>query len=550
MGKLNTALSLKVAKEDAEDDLDPQTTAEDEVVEDEAGQTDDVSVDDDTSTDDDAPGDEESSDDDAEPEDDADDESSDDTDEESTDDDVTEDEPEDDTTSDDDMSDDTTGTDDESGEEEPSGTDEVPSNDDSEPATDEEIYDSASGDGAKLDAISKQLLELNTNADAVDEEVTESTDEQELVEEVTESLEAHYDSIVASIESGGLTAREAQYAQQVTNLHLQRAGIESVPTISTESFGGSGARVVNTQVVASGLEGRIGDLIKKMMEGLKKIAAKVADWFKTAIVTRNGLKAEAQKLLDKLPENFNGKLKVDGGRLDLFVHDGKVVSDLSAAMTAHFKLGDEIHKDTSIHTWVDSVVKSLGGLMDGNYGSLKLTPPSYLKEKSTDSRYSKFLDDGYEVRVAKAPLGNIEVYGAVVPTGTEITADNALFHAGQRFMISELDKVDLNEQEINLGNAKQVLEDIVKFYDESNAEKEMTLANLFAAADKVKDEDASFLKASRIVGAVGKNMLMPHIPYFNRTRKIASMYMRLVNEAIGETAKDTASDDTKDAATA
>lgn len=540
MGKLNTALSLRVAKEDANEDELDQTTAEDEVVEDEAGQAEDSSTDDtgsdDTSEDSGEEGDDDATDDDQS--------------DEGTDDDQSDDDATDDTTSEDDGTDeDDTSEDDQTGEDDGAdNSDETTSDDDD--ATDAEIYESAGGDGAKLDAISKQLLELNTNADAADEEVADATGEQELVEEVTESLEAHYDAIVASIESGGLTAREASFAQQVTNLHLQRAGVESVPTVSAESFGGSGARVVNTQVLATGLEGRIGDLIKKVVEGLKKIATKVADWFKTTIVTRNGLKSEAQKLLDKLPENFDSKLKVDGGRLNLFVHDGKVVSDLSAAMTAHFKLGEEIHKDRNILNWVDAVIKSLHGLMDGNYGSLKLTPPSYLKENSTDSRYSKFLDNGYEVRVVKAPLGNLEVYGALVPSGTEITADNALFHAGQRFMISELDSVDLDEQEINLGNAKQVLEDIVKFYDESNAEAEMTFADLFTAVDKVKDEDASFLKASRIVGAVGKNMYMPHMPYFNRTRKIVTMYMRLVNEAIGETAKDTADAPASDAATA
>lgn len=393
--------------------------------------------------------------------------------------------------------------------------------------TEGEIFESASDDKTKLDEVSRQLLELNS-------EQAELEAEQEEIEDVTESLESIRADLVGSLESGGLTPLAAKFAQQNIQLHLSRVG-STIPTISNEAFGLSGTRIGNTQVIVSGLESRIDDMISKGKEVLNGIVKFIKDAYNKLMGNYASIVTDTKALLAKLPEDLDSKIKVSGSKVSSVSSNGKVVSNVSNALAAQFDFADTLMNDNTTISWVMNYFKDSKDLSKLRIPNM----PAYLKNTSTSNAYSAFADGQYTIKTATAPLGNFEAYGAVSTLDEDVTAENALMFAKQRFGTTKLDS-ESEEVEADLGSVadiRKALEAAIKYFEGGEASK-VSYPEL-DINESGKDE-AGFALRLKCRMAVGKSYMQPQSQAMVITASVAKDYLTVVKGAIKATVKEAA----------
>lgn len=535
MGKLMQALKLKVSAEDANEELeDDQLEGTDTEVENNDDVTEGEDAGDDTDADteaDEDAGDEGESDDDAADEEDA----------------GTDTEGDDDTAGDDDGDHEFRG--DDSGTTDDAG-------DKTEP-TEGEVYESAGSDGAKLDEISKQLLDLNT--DAEEAEVADVQADQDIIEEVSDSLESIRSDLIASMEDGGLTSLAARFAQEAVQLHLDKVGA-TIPVISKESFGLSNTRVGSTQVIVAGIEGKLADLAGKAKAGVMKVIEAIKGFFAKLFNTYKGIAAKAEELKAQLPDTLDGKVKLSGSDATAFASAGKLVTNVSAALRETYALIDDVNKDQKVGTWYLDFVSSPETIAkNGDFGTLRIKDmPAYLTDTSTDSRYSSFLDDGYAVKIRVAPIGNYDIYGTVVSENDveTVNAENALRYAKQRFGAMKYAELE-GEHDVNLGSKEDIIKglDAVIAFHKDGEESKQWMANFLQANHDYKpvedkDKESAIMTYIKCLMQMSKNYLQPNNQAIMATNKATKAYMSSVAAAIKAAKASSASAASDDAATA
>jgi prophage DNA circulation protein len=137
----------------------------------------------------------------------------------------------------------------------------------------------AGGEGPIEDTPIEEVIESSdVEADPVEEgvdeieeaaeETEEAVDQIETSEEVVEALESIYASMESAMADGGLTAREAGFANAAIAAQLKRLRVASPIKMSTESFVSLEDRKANTEL---------------SMEGLKEVGKKVVDAIRAAL---------------------------------------------------------------------------------------------------------------------------------------------------------------------------------------------------------------------------------------------------------------------------
>ena len=158
----------------------------------------------------------------------------------------------------------------------------------------------AGGEGPIEDTPIEEVIESSdVEADPVEEgvdeieeaaeETEEAVDQIETSEEVVEALESIYASMESAMADGGLTAREAGFANAAIAAQLKRLRVASPIKMSTESFVSLEDRKANTEL---------------SMEGLKEVGKKVVDAIRAAL-----------KAIREAAKNFWIKITDTGGRL-------------------------------------------------------------------------------------------------------------------------------------------------------------------------------------------------------------------------------------------
>jgi len=127
-------------------------------------------------------------------------------------------------------------------------------------------------------------------AEAAAEEAEEAAEGIETSEEVVEALESIYSSMESAMADGGLTAREAGFAQAAIAAQLKRLRVAAPVIMSSESFLSTEDRVGNTTLA---------------MEGVKELGKKIVEAIRAAL-----------KALRDAAKNFWLKITDTAGRLE------------------------------------------------------------------------------------------------------------------------------------------------------------------------------------------------------------------------------------------
>ena len=146
----------------------------------------------------------------------------------------------------------------------------------------EEVIESSD---VEADPVEEGVEEIEEAA----EETEEAVDQIETSEEVVEALESIYASMESAMTDGGLTAREAGFANAAIAAQLKRLRVASPIKLSSESFLSVEDRKTNTEL---------------SMETLKEVGKKVVDAIRAAL-----------KAVREAAKNFWIKITDTGGRL-------------------------------------------------------------------------------------------------------------------------------------------------------------------------------------------------------------------------------------------
>ncbi len=108
---------------------------------------------------------------------------------------------------------------------------------DAEVVTDVEVEDTPIEEVIEeSDAEEDPVEEGVEEAEEAAEELEEGTDSVETSEEVVEALESIYASMESAVADGGMTAREAGFAQAAISAQLKRLHVSAPAQFSSESF--------------------------------------------------------------------------------------------------------------------------------------------------------------------------------------------------------------------------------------------------------------------------------------------------------------------------
>lgn len=413
----------------------------------------------------------------------------------------------------------------------------------SEEPVEGDVYESAGKDGANLDEVSKQILAMNTATD--DTEGEELEGDLEVTEEVIESLESLHFDLVASIESGGLNASSAKFAQRELAVHLNRIG-STLPVISNESFGMSNTRIGSTQVIAAGVEGRIADTIKLLIDGVKRFGKWVAEKVNELFGTFKSMATTAEGLLSKMPDSLSSSsVEVKGKAAHLFAGAGKLTSNASTDLIDTVKLLKATMDSPVVGIWLKAVVVDKDNIVKGDFQAYgKLEVPAYLKNASSDSFYKDKLSAGYELKVTELPLGNSELYGAFAKQNNEkINLAEVPFYSKQVIDVRKYDN-EVADGKIELGNLndiKATLTFIKQFAAALSEDKivvdfEGPINQVSIPSTLTNDESTSEFKNSyanlRAVSNISRNSAKPHLPMLQLSTRLCKAYMTHVNSLL------------------
>lgn len=262
----------------------------------------------------------------------------------------------------------------------------------------------AGGEGPIEDTPIEEVIESSdVEADPVEEgvdeieeaaeETEEAVDQIETSEEVVEALESIYASMESAMADGGLTAREAGFANAAISAQLKRLRVASPIKMSTESFVSLEDRKANTEL---------------SMEGLKEVGKKVVEAIRAAL-----------KAVREAAKNFWIKITDTGGRLQ------KRAQEMIKALGE--KEGDISHAKSFAHT--ASAIKVMqwlsGGTKRADWPKQAL---SIVKATHAVLNWSKTIRTGLEVmaegKVPNLPELNESAF-ADLPCGAKLVKTGA-----------------------------------------------------------------------------------------------------------------------------
>ena len=223
------------------------------------------------------------------------------------------------------------------------------------------------------------------------EETEEAVDQIETSEEVVEALESIYASMESAMADGGLTAREAGFANAAIAAQLKRLRVASPIKMSTESFVSPEDRKANTEL---------------SMEGLKEVGKKVVDAIRAAL-----------KAVREAAKNFWIKITDTGGRLQ------KRAQEMIKALDA--KEGDIKNAKVIEHKAIATIQWLSGGVKRADWPKQAL---SIVKATHAVLNWSKTVRSGLEA-MAEGKLPNLpelaESAFADLPCGAKLVKAGA-----------------------------------------------------------------------------------------------------------------------------
>ena len=225
------------------------------------------------------------------------------------------------------------------------------------------------------------------------EETEEAVDQIETSEEVVEALESIYASMESAMADGGLTAREAGFANAAIAAQLKRLRVASPIKMSTESFVSLEDRKANTEL---------------SMEGLKEVGKKVVEAIRAAL-----------KAVREAAKNFWIKITDTGGRLQKRAQEMiKALSEKEGDIS-HAKSFDSTASTIKVMQWLS------GGTKRADWTKQAL---SIVKATHAVLNWSKTIRTGLEV-MAEGKLPNLpelnESAFADLPCGAKLVKTGA-----------------------------------------------------------------------------------------------------------------------------
>ena len=223
----------------------------------------------------------------------------------------------------------------------------VAGGEDDTPIEDTPIEEVIETSDVEADPVEEGVEEIEEAA----EETEQAVDQIETSEEVVEALESIYASMESAMADGGLTAREAGFANAAIAAQLKRLRVASPIKMSTESFMSLEDRKANTEL---------------SMEGLKEVGKKVVDAIRAAL-----------KAVREAAKNFWIKVTDTGGRLQKRAQEmikalGEKEGDISHAKrfesgNAAFKVIQWLSGGTKRSDWpkqAQSIVKATHAVLN------------------------------------------------------------------------------------------------------------------------------------------------------------------------------------------
>lgn len=254
-----------------------------------------------------------------------------------------------------------------------------------------------SGDDSQVCVAEVGGVQLDTVASTVDatslaEAVDIQSEVQNLVVEFDNGvarIEAVEDAAVAAEtaeEAGAKLMEAAEAGEEPTvatveaiNLLLARAmkgtGRQQAMQMSTESFGVGRNRKAALKASAEGIVDTAKDLYKSAIEFIKKLIARVAEWFQSTMGTAARLEGAYKKLYAKILAKKDSKISSDmelsARRFAAIIHSGKAekvtsvkLSEVLKSIEANIKASNEVKSGTQ--KVVDDLTKVVESAMGGD----------------------------------------------------------------------------------------------------------------------------------------------------------------------------------------
>lgn len=188
--------------------------------------------------------------------------------------------------------------------------------------------DATGGAAEEAPAIAQEeLVVIEADGEAVEVEISEAVDvaedTAELVEEVDDAeeavvaLEALHEVALLAAENGGLDSNGARLLKISTEHIYQHMGLgRAVGIPAMESFSVPGARITATSIACEEIGDKAKQIWAAIVEGIKKAAAWLAEFFQKILTANGRMKARAEKILAAAAKvNGNGKGVINNSKL-------------------------------------------------------------------------------------------------------------------------------------------------------------------------------------------------------------------------------------------
>lgn len=188
--------------------------------------------------------------------------------------------------------------------------------------------DATGGAAEEAPAIAQEeLVVIEADGEAVEVEISEAVDvaedTAELVEEVDDAeeavvaLEALHEVALLAAENGGLDSNGARLLKISTEHIYQHMGLgRAVGIPAMESFSVPGARISATSIACEEIGDKAKQIWAAIVEGIKKAAAWLAEFFQKILTANGRMKARAEKILAAAAKvNGNGKGVINNSKL-------------------------------------------------------------------------------------------------------------------------------------------------------------------------------------------------------------------------------------------
>ena len=264
----------------------------------------------------------------------------------------------------------------------------------------EEVIEDA---GAPADPVAEEVASVEDES----EELDNLADDIDETADVAESLEALVVTVESALADGGLTAREAAFADAAMQQACRRLRVAAPVLPSLESFGGTSERAAATRISLEGFK----DTLVKMWEAIKRavrgMMAKLKDFWASITSSANKLRKRATSLTQSISDgDFSGTpkdLKLSAGLAKYLTRGGSVIKATNASDSVK-AIGTDV-----LGGYTESVIKALKGSGDVTLPShfntaLGRLPgaPKVESEQQQGITVYKFSNDFGEVKETKA----------------------------------------------------------------------------------------------------------------------------------------------------